>query len=122
MNEYVETIFHVYVMVFKMTQKANTNNAKLKSISIIIYNYVRKLAKDNCVDLLQIDLINPNITPAERSPQKDINLVPFFEYIGHNNIELYDFNKIKDSDLDVSNNADIERFVLSHIYYLTQNM
>jgi hypothetical protein len=33
---------------------------------------------------------------------------------------LYDFSKIKETDMDVSNSTDIERFVLSHIYYLTQ--
>ena len=55
------------------------------------------------------------------SQKESINLIPFFEYISHNNIELYDFNKIKMEDVDTSQNADLERFVLTHIYYITQN-
>jgi len=114
MNEYIETIFRVYIMVVKMTRSAE-NNSKLKCISSIIYNYVSKLAKDHGVNLSKII----SITDIERE-KLDINLVTFFEYITHNNIELYDFNKINEADMDVNNAADVERFVLSHIYYLTQ--
>jgi len=49
-----------------------------------------------------------------------INLIPVFEYISHNKIELFDFSKINESDIDITNFKDIERFILSHIYYLTQ--
>ena len=113
MNEYIETIFHVYIMVVKMTH--GKNNSKLKCISSVIYNYVSKLATDNGVDLSKIKIIT-----AGAHEKMDINLVPFFEYIAHNNIELYDFKKIEEPDMDVNNAADVERFVLSHIYYLTQ--
>jgi hypothetical protein len=47
-------------------------------------------------------------------------MIPFFEYITFNNIELFEFDKIKIEDIDISKSEDIERFVLSHIYYLTQ--
>ena len=87
---------------------------KLKCISLIIYNYLIKLVKDTDCNLSKLKSAAPN------SEKTDINLVPFFEYITHNNIELYDFSKIKETDMDVSNSTDIERFVLSHIYYLTQ--
>ena len=112
MNEYVETIFQVYIMVVKMinTSKTKHDHEKLKCISMVIYNYVIKLVKDNEIDLKNIN----------KKEQSNINLVPFFEYISHNNIELFDFSKIKETDIDVSNSDDIERFVLSHIYYLTQ--
>lgn len=113
MNEYIYTIFHVYIMVVKMTQSKNNKNPKLKYISLVIYNYLIKLAKDNEFDLSKL-------TSAPNNETININLVPFFEYIAHNNIELYDFSKIEETDMDVSNNSDIERFVLSHIYYLTQ--
>ena len=117
MSEYIETIFHIYIMVFKMTRNAqnNTNNDKLKCISSVIYNYVSKLATDNGTDLSKI-----NIIKGGEYDKMDINLVTFFEYIAHNNIELYDFSKIDESDMDVNDAADVERFVLSHIYYLTQ--
>jgi hypothetical protein len=116
MNEYIDTIFQVYIMVVKMnqeTQDKNNKNTKLKYIAMVIYKYLIKLVKDNEFDLSKLKS-EPNGTAL------DINLVPFFEYIAHQNIELYDFSKIKESDMDVSNNSDIERFVLSHIYYLTQ--
>jgi hypothetical protein len=117
MSEYIETILHIYIMVLKMTRTAinNANNDKLKCISSVIYNYVSKLATDNGVDLSKINVIKDS-----KHGKMDINLVTFFEYIAHNNIELYDFNKIDESDMDVNNAADVERFVLSHIYYLTQ--
>jgi hypothetical protein len=116
MNEYIDTIFQVYIMVVKMSQSKMTpvnNNDKLKCISLVIYNYLIKLVKDTEFDLNKLK-------SAPNNEKLDINLVPFFEYIAHNNIELFDFSKIEETDMDVSNSADIERFVLSHIYYLTQ--
>jgi hypothetical protein len=120
MNEYINTIFHVYMMVVKMTHDNKNKHAhnKLKCISLVIYNYLIKLAKDTEFDLSK--LISATNSAAPNNEKVDINLVPFFEYIAHNNIELYDFSKIEETDMDVSNDADIERFVLSHIYYLTQ--
>ncbi len=50
-----------------------------------------------------------------------INLIPIFEYISYNNVELYDFSKIDVNDVDTTNSKDLERFVLSHVYYLTQS-
>jgi len=47
-------------------------------------------------------------------------MIPIFEYIAHNNIELYDFSKIEVSDVDTNKKEDLERFVLTHIYYITQ--
>ena len=119
MNEYIETIFHVYIMVFKMTNASkqnNNDNAKLKCISLVIYNYLIKISKDTEFDLSKLK----SVSTSSEYDNIDINLVPFFEYIAHNNIELYDFSKIEEADMDVSNSDDIERFVLSHIYYLTQ--
>jgi UV DNA damage repair endonuclease len=49
-----------------------------------------------------------------------VNLIPVFEYISHNNIELYDFSTIDMNDVDITKESDIERFVLTHIYYITQ--
>ena len=68
----------------------------------------RKLAKDY------------NINLRELAEPDAINLIPVFEYISHNNIELYDFSKISVTDVDVSKTADLERFILTHVYYITQ--
>lgn len=112
MNEYIETIFQVYIMVVKMTNNSKNKREyeKLKCISMLIYKYVINLAKDN----------EYNITNRNENINANVNLVPLFEYIAHNNIELFDFAKIEENDMDVSSADDIERFVLSHIYYLTQ--
>jgi len=106
MNEFIESVFTVFKMV---NEKANNQkDKKMKMISLIIYNYVLKMAKDNMIDLKNI------------SEKENINLISFFEYISYNNIELYDFNKIKMEDVDTSKSEDLERFVLTHIYYITQ--
>jgi len=54
--------------------------------------------------------------------QEPINLIPIFEYINHKNIDYYDFSKIDMADVDTNNKDDLERFVLSHIYYITQHV
>ena len=108
MSEFIESIFNVFKMINK---KADTQNDKrLKMISLVIFNYVRKMAHDYNVNLKE--LVEPDA----------INLIPVFEYISYNNIELYDFTKIDVSDLDVTKNSDLERFVLTHVYYITQKV
>ena len=106
MREYIEAVFLVFKKVNIKATAQNDN--KMKLISLMIFNYVHKLAKDNEIDLKNI-------------PENDnINLIYIFEYISHNNIELYDFNNIKIDDVDIFKNSDLERFVLTHIYYITQ--
>jgi hypothetical protein len=63
-----------------------------------------------------------NVNLKELSEPDAINLIPVFEYISYNNIELYDFTKIDVTDLDVTKNSDLERFVLTHVYYITQKI
>lgn len=106
MNEFIVSVFNVFKMVNKKSEQMG--DKKMKMIALVIYNYVRKLAKDNDYNLREI-----NETDT-------INLIPIFEYINYNNIELYDFTKIQMTDVDLSSNGDLERFVLSHIYYITQ--
>lgn len=106
MSDFVESVFNVFQL---MNRKAQVQDDKrLKMISLAVYNYVRKMATDNDVDLKGFE------------EPLTINLIPIFEYISHNNIELYDFNNIDISDVDTTKNSDIERFVLTHIYYITQ--
>jgi len=106
MTDYIECLFHVFKSI---NQKANAlEDKRSKMIGLMVYNYVNKLAKDNNVDLKSI------------KDTESINLIPVFEYISHNNIELYDFTKIEVTDVDITKREDLERFVLTHVYYITQ--
>lgn len=106
MPDFIETVYNVFNYVNH--QSNLKKDTRLKFIAVLIMNYVNKLATENQVDLKQL----PEPT--------HINLIPFFEYITYKNIELFEFDKIKIEDVDISKSEDIERFVLSHIYYLTQ--
>ena len=103
-EKYLTTIYNVFL---NLNKTANTK--KIKAITVIIFNYLLKSAKDN-----QIDIKNLEVNP-------EINMIPFFEYIDFFNIQLLDFDNLEESEIDISKNSDIERFVLSHVYYLTQN-
>jgi hypothetical protein len=107
MSEFVESVFHVFNLVNKKAQKQRDN--RLKMIGLTIYNYVRKIANDVNIDLKTLN-----------EPEA-INLIPIFEYISYNNIELYDFSKINVNDVNVNKSEDLEKFVLTHIYYITQS-
>jgi len=105
-KEYVEELFNVFHIVNnKSDQKGDR---KSKYIALIIYNYMVKTAKDNNIDLRDL------------SVKKSVDLSSIFEYINENQIELYDFSKIEMDSVDITKREDIERFVLTHIYYITQ--
>lgn len=106
MDDFIHSIFNVFQMVNR--KASQQQDQKMKIISLVIYNYARHLSKTYDVDLKSIE-----------EPER-INLMPIFEYIEANNIQLYDFSKIQMNDVDISKEADLERFVLTHIYYLTQ--
>ena len=106
MSEFIESVFNVFNLI---NDKAESQKDKrLKMISLVILNYVKKIANEYYIDLKGLN-----------KPEA-INLIPIFEYISYNNIELYDFNKIDINDVDVTKDSDLERFVLTHVYYITQ--
>ena len=105
-KEYVQTIFNVFHIV--NNQSDEKGDRKSKYISLIIYNYMVKTAKDNEIDL------------RELSVQPTIDLSVFFDYIEFQEILLYDFSKIQLGDVDITKARDLERFVLTHVYYITQ--
>jgi hypothetical protein len=106
MNDFIETVYNVFIVTNK---KANLNKDKRqKYIAVLILGYVSKLAKEYNVELKQV------------KEQDTINLIPFFEYVNFKNIELFDFDKIKLEDVDTNKSEHVERFVLSHVYYITQ--
>ncbi len=106
MEDYVNSIFNVFQMVNKKADQQQ--DKRLKIIGLTIFNYVRYMAKENNVDL-------KNVVEPE-----SINLIPVFEYVAANNIELYDLSTIDINDVDVTKKEDLERYVLSHVYYITQ--
>jgi len=106
MPDYIASVYNVFQLINYKAEKQS--DKRMKMVSLMVFNYVRKLAKDYSINLREL-------------PEPDsINLIPVFEYISHNNIELYDFSTISVTDVDVSKNADMERFILSHVYYITQ--
>ena len=106
MREYLNSIYGVSLVASGNADKQQ--NKKLKMISMLICNYAKKMAKIDNIALL----INHN------NPVIDMTCV--FEYIAFNSIELLDFSTVDESDIDVNKESDLERFILSHVYYLTQ--
>jgi len=106
MTEYIEAVFNIFKNIYK--KSVQQKDDKLKYISLAIYNYVKFMTKTHIVSLNLL------------TEPETINMIPIFEYISYNNIELYDFSKIEVTDVDINKNTDVERFVLSHIYYITQ--
>jgi len=107
MTDYIESVFNVFQMVNRKAEMQG--DKRLKMIALVIYNYSRYMAKEYDVNLKNIE------------EPESINLIPVFEYISTNNVELLDFENINVNDIDVSKKEDLERFVLSHIYYITQS-
>ncbi len=106
MDEYIASVFNVFQMVNRKAEEQQ--DKRFKMIGLTIYNYARYMAKEYNIDL-------KDIKEAE-----SINLIPVFEYVAANNIELYDFSNINMSDVDITKKEDLERFVISHVYYITQ--
>lgn len=105
-DSYVTSVFNVFQKVKRSAYEQD--DKKRKMISLIIYNYARFMAKEYDIDL------------SEAKEPEVLNLMPIFEYIAANNVELYDFATINIEDVDIRKREDLERFVLSHIYYITQ--
>ena len=106
LRSFLETIYNVYLKLYK--NATQSKNKKMLAISAIIYNYLISMSNEH------------NIIVKDLKLQDDIIMIPYFKYLEDNNIELFDFNNINESELNVSNKKDIERFVLTHVYYLTQ--
>jgi hypothetical protein len=108
-HEFAVALHSVFKMINKRAQ--DTSNNKMGHISLLIYKYYFYIVSTHKLDHKVIE---------ETDDKIDVNLIPIFEYIAHNNIELFDFANITLADVDTSKKEDTERFVLSHIYYLTQ--
>ena len=102
MEDYITSIFNVFQMVNRKAEQQQ--DKRLKMIGLTIYNYARYMAKEYEIELKDI-----------KEPES-INLIPVFEYVAANNIELYDFSNINLTDVDITKKEDLERFVISHVY------
>jgi len=108
MQEYINSLFDIFKFINQKAKK--TNDQKLGLISLVIFNYIRDIS------------IQHNIKLDHNKEIERINLIPIFQYINKKNIQLYDFDKMSIDDLDVNKKEDIERFVLTHVHYITQHL
>ena len=97
MRDFAETIYHVFKMVNDKADRQR--DKKMKYIGALIFKYLSKIVTENKLNLKDVEEVS------------NINLIPVFEYINFN---------IKIEDVDITKDDDIERFVLSHVYYITQ--
>jgi hypothetical protein len=106
MEDYISSLFNVFQLVNKKAEQQQ--DKRLKAIALVIYNYTRFMAKEHNIALKTVE------------QQQNINLVPIFEYVATNDVQLYDFKTINMSDVDITKQEDLERYVLTPVYYITQ--
>jgi len=105
--EYIESIFNFMEVLYKKAVKLN--DKKLIQICKMIFNYLITCCNEHKVLLKHL---NKN---------ENFDMKPVYDYIDENKIQILDLNNILPQDIDISNPQDIERFVLSHIYYIYAN-
>ena len=105
--EYVESIFNFVDVLHKKSLTMNNNT--LMNICKLIFKYLM----DCCME--------KNITIKHLKLEENYSMKSVYDYINDNKIELYDLININMNDVDITNPLDIERFVLSHIYYIYEN-
>jgi hypothetical protein len=105
--EYIESIFNFMEVLYK--KAVNLNDKKLIQICKMIFNYLIACCNERKVLLKHL---NKN---------ENFDMKPVYDYIDENKIQILDLNNILPQDIDISNPQDIERFVLSHIYYIYAN-
>lgn len=106
-KEYIESIFNFMEVLYKKALKLSDN--KLIQISKLIFNYVVTCCRES------------KILIKDLTKNEDFDMKPVYEYITNNNISIMDLNNIQFQEIDINNSQDIERFVLSHIYYIYEN-
>jgi hypothetical protein len=106
-TEYIESIYNFMEVLYKKAIKLD--DKKLMQICKLIFNYLITCCSEN------------NILIKHLNKKEDFDMKPFNDYIQYNNIEMLDLNNISFEDVNVTNPQDIERFVLSHIYYIYTN-
>jgi hypothetical protein len=105
--EYIESIFNFMEVLYK--KAVNLNDKKLLQICKMIFKYLITCCNERKVLLKHL---NKN---------ENFDMKPVYDYIDDNEIQILDLNNILPQDIDISKPQDIERFVLSHIYYIYAN-
>ena len=105
--EYIESIYNFMNVLY--AKAVNLNDKKLIQICKMIFNYLI-----TCCDERKVLLKNLN-------KNDNFDMKPVYDYIDENEIQILDLNNILPQDIDIKNPQDIERFVLSHIYYIYAN-
>jgi hypothetical protein len=103
-KEYIESIYNFMEVLYRKAVKIN--DIKLIQICKLIFNY------------LMICCGETNMLIKNLDKNDNFNMKPVYDYITNNKIELFDLNNINIGDVNVTSSVDIERFVLSHIYYI----
>ena len=103
-GDYVLTLCCVHKMLFDKSR--TTQDKKLYCISVVILKYIKKACDELGVDTRKLE------------PTDKFDLAPVYEYVRDNQIHLYDLDTISEAEVDPKNDADVERFVLSHINYI----
>jgi len=106
-REYIECICNFLDVLNDKANKLKDN--KLKNICKLIINYLVSCCREN------------NIKITELTKRDDFDMKVVYEYINKNSIKIVDFDNVKMDEIDINNEYDIERFVLSHIYYIYEN-
>jgi hypothetical protein len=114
MREYLESLFHIFLNINTSARKRNDQKGGM--ISLIIYNYIKEKCTMNNIALQSLE----TACISNNASYKRIHLESIFNYIRDNEIELYDLKTMKEDTIDTNNPSHIERFVLSHVYYITQ--
>jgi hypothetical protein len=107
MEEFIRTLYDVFNVTNEKSRV--TKDIKWSAIAQLIYNYMYQKSHENYIDIRKLSHTTTHI-----------NMVPFFEYITHYNIQLYDLDNIKENELDMNKEEDKEKYILSYIYYITQ--
>jgi hypothetical protein len=106
-KDYIESIFNFMEVLYK--KALNLKDNKLIQICKMIFNYLINCCSES--KLLLKDL----------KKHEQFDMKPVYDYIEENSIQILDLNNISIEDINVTNPLDIERFVLSHIYYIYDN-
>ena len=106
-KDFIESIYNFMEVLYKKAVKLNDN--KLIQICKMIFNYIITCCSER------------NLLIKELNKNDNFDMKPVYDYIHDNDIKLLDLTNILPEDIDISKPQDIERFVLSHIYYIYAN-
>lgn len=108
-RDYIESIFNICNILFSKAKEKN--DRKLFFITKLISNYLLSITVEK----------NISLSLSELNKTGEINKKPIIEYIAKNDIKLYDLKNMQMTDMNVADLIDVERYVLSHIYYIISN-